>query len=97
MVSGAFVLGNVSVDDTVRGSKLLEGIQSAIGGLLSPEAVDTGGKESREVGIRDASWCCVPINDGGVIDLISKRRRAVGLFLAIDRERRKGCNVMQHA
>lgn len=89
MIFWALVLGNVAVDEAVRGSKLREGIEGTIGSLLPPETVDAGSEESSEVGVRNAGWCRVPIDNGGVIDLISKRRGAAGLLLAINRERRK--------
>ena len=48
---GAFVSGDMAVDDTIGGSKHAEGVQGVVRGVAAAKVVDASGEEASEVSI----------------------------------------------
>jgi hypothetical protein len=48
---GAFVSGDVAIDNTVGCGKHAEGVKGIVSSVALSKVVDAGGEESREVGI----------------------------------------------
>ncbi len=65
--------------------------------ILASQVVDACGEEASEVCVRDASWGRLPVNEGRVVDLISKGGGATRLLLTIGGKSREKLKVAQEA